>query len=142
MCIRYKYVYCSSALLYHLREFGLRSTSVGHPHGSFPCRSVGSSQAITLVDRIRSKGRKEALRPVVGPPVAINPESQLGRCWPVKGERAGLPCRWFCVVRRHVFCVSEVLNSAFDCFLIAILCVDHQSKRLYTIRGRLLYTKI
>ncbi|CAM9522480.1 unnamed protein product [Scytosiphon promiscuus] len=39
-----------------------------------------------FVERLRSKRRKASLQAVSQPPVAINPESRLGRCWPMQGS--------------------------------------------------------
>lgn len=38
------------------------------------------------MERMMTSRRKDDLKAVSQPPVAINPESRLGMCWPMKGE--------------------------------------------------------
>lgn len=48
---------------------------------------------MSMLEKVRSLGRKNSAQDVSQPAIAINPESRLGRCWPMKGYRGALAVR-------------------------------------------------
>ena len=86
--------HCRDAMVYHhttaaMHDMSTLPLSFIHPPSVLRCSSVGCLcfQPMSVVERVRNFGRKNSDHDVSQPAIAINPESRLGRCWPMKGKR-------------------------------------------------------